>query len=142
MTNRPKAIGTQAESALVRYARANGFPNAERLVLHGAADQGDVRLCGRFDDWGQYDTIIVEVKAGHAAEQASDAQIERWLAETERERVNAGAQEALLVTKRKGHGKPNGWWVHWHNGYHPCRARLDDVLAMLRADGYGTEEAA
>ena len=56
MTNRPKAIGTAAETAVVRYLAAHGFPNAERRALHGATDLGDITgtpsLC-----W--------EVKGGH-----------------------------------------------------------------------------
>ena len=39
MSRRPKDIGTAAESAVVRTARAAGFPLAERLALAGA--QGD-----------------------------------------------------------------------------------------------------
>ena len=38
MTNRPKAIGTAAETAVVRYLAAHGFPAAERRALHGARD--------------------------------------------------------------------------------------------------------
>ena len=51
MTNRPKAIGTAAETAVVRYLAAHGFPAAERRALHGATDLGDItgtpRSCGR-----------------------------------------------------------------------------------------------
>ena len=36
MTNRSKAIGTAAETAVVRYLAAHGFPAAERRALHGA----------------------------------------------------------------------------------------------------------
>ena len=42
MTNRPKAIGTAAETAVVRYLAAHGFPAAERRALHGATDLGDI----------------------------------------------------------------------------------------------------
>ena len=41
MTNRPKAIGTAAETAVVRYLAAHGFPAAERRALHGATDLGE-----------------------------------------------------------------------------------------------------
>lgn len=127
MTNRPKAIGTAAESAVVKLARSMGFEDAERLVLHGASDQGDIRL-------SRDPHIILEVKGGHAAEEASDRQIAAWLEETERERINAGASEAFLVTKRKGHGKPDGWWVHWidNSSAMTVRARLDQVLAWKK----------
>lgn len=42
MNNSPKAIGTAAETAVVRYLAAHGFPAAERRALHGATDLGDI----------------------------------------------------------------------------------------------------
>jgi hypothetical protein len=55
MTNRSKNIGTAAETAVVKAARAYGFPGAERRALHGSTDLGDILLCPG---------VIVEVKAG------------------------------------------------------------------------------
>lgn len=151
MTNRSKAVGTSAESAVVRAARAHGFPHAERVVLHGNLDQGDVRLTP-----GLTAGCIVEVKGGQAAKTASDGQIEKWLAETERERVNAGADVAILVTARAGIGAPNAhrWWAHWRlsslvwlQERHvyiptaltdaPVRLTLAHSLTLLRHAGYG-----
>jgi hypothetical protein len=151
VTNRPKNIGTAAETAVVRAARRLGFPHAERVVLHGSTDMGDVRLTP-----GLTAGVIVEVKGGHAAEVASDMQVLVWLAETETERVNANADVALLVTKRKGHGpaRANTWWAHltiqavaalttghlaWSHDLNdlPVRMRLDTALVLLRAAGYG-----
>ena len=149
MVNKPKRIGTAAESAVVRHARTNGFELAERRALAGGADLGDILLCPG---------VIVEVKAGKAAEQASDARIGAWLDETERERRNANADIAILVTKRPGVGHTNAgrWWAHWRlhdlarlRGYTPdlnaaiadqapIRMTLDSALAQLRAGGYGT----
>lgn len=153
---RPKDIGTSAETAVVRFARGAGFPGADRLTLSGTADRGDVRLTT-----GLTAGVVVEVKGGKAAEGASDAQVAAWLDETERERVNAGAAVALLVTKRKGHGaaRAGAWWAHvrlgtfvrWHGSFLlaqrldgaaaavPIRMRLDDALHLLRAAGYGDE---
>ena len=104
MKTRSKDIGTAGETAVVRASILGGFEKAERLALRGAKDCGDVRLC---------EGVIVEVKAGHAAENASDAQIDVWLLDTERERRNAGAQVGVLVTKRKGVGAANAdrWWA-------------------------------
>lgn len=106
MTNRPKQIGTAAETALVRYARAHGHPQARRLTLTGSHDQGDILLGGG---------IILEVKAGHAAETASDTQINAWWGEAVRERDNnPDANLAVLVTKRKGvSGARCGAWSAW-----------------------------
>jgi hypothetical protein len=150
MTNRPKNIGTSAETAVVRAARRLGFPHAERVVLHGTLDQGDVRLTP-----GLTAGVIVEVKGGNAARDASDAQVWAWLVETERERVNARADVALLVTQRRGVGAPNAerWWAHlrmgdlarlrdYPAGIHvaddaPVRMTFASALAQLRAAGYG-----
>lgn len=154
--NRPKAIGTSVESAVVAHARRNGFGGADRLTLSGVADRGDVRLTA-----GLTAGVVVECKGGATAERASDALIASWLDETERERVNAGAAVALLVTKRKGYGaaRAGSWWVHvrlwtlWQlygavttpetwKAFGllrdvPIRLTLDDALRLLRAAGYG-----
>lgn len=98
VANPSKEKGTKAESAVVQAAHTAGFMAAERLALAGAHDMGDVRLCGG---------VVIEVKAGKAAEQASAQLIEDWLQETEKERVNANADFGLLVTKRKGKGLDN-----------------------------------
>ena len=151
MVNRPKQIGTAGESAVVKAARTRGFPHAERVVLHGASDKGDIRLTP-----GLTAGVIVEVKAGEAARRASDQQVAKWLLETETERVNAGADVALLVTARPGIGLPNAhrWWAHMTVATFlqalgatgavtppapdaPIRMTFDSALALLRASGYG-----
>lgn len=147
MTNRPKNIGTATETAVVRTARTRGFPLADRLTLTGANDRGDIGLCPG---------VIIEVKGGEQARNASDLDIERWLAETLRERDNAGADIAFLVTQRRGVGAPNAhrWWAWWRIGWleyarghdhpgtgpydTPIRMRLDDALTLIRTAGYGT----
>lgn len=145
MVNKPKAIGTAAETAVVRVARDRGFPDAERLALAGAQDLGDVRLCPG---------VHLEVKGGHAAESASDAQVEAWLVETERELEHAGATVGALVTKRKaiGNGNADRWWAHVRSSWwdrmrgvepggpdYPVRMTLSDLLCQLRASGYGEQ---
>ena len=149
MVNRPKQVGTAAETAVVRTARRLGFPNADRLALTGALDRGDVGLCPG---------VIIEVKGGAAAKNASDTLVDVWLAETERERVHAGAAHAFLVTARPGVGAPNAhrWWAWWRLGWllplaggrpiglverHdiPVRMTLDAALLLLRESGYGEE---
>lgn len=104
MTNKPKAKGTLAETAVVRVLKDAGF-RAKRLTLHGSSDVGDID-CG-------LDEVCIEVKGGHAAEQASDGQIVKWLAETEKERVNAGAKIGILIVKRHRVGPANAgqWWA-------------------------------
>lgn len=108
VANPSKEKGTKSESAVVRAARAAGFPDAERLALAGAHDLGDVRLCRG---------VVVEVKGGKAAEEASLNLIDDWLGEADKERVNSNSDFALLVTKRRGKGYDNAhtWdgWMHF-----------------------------
>jgi hypothetical protein len=150
--NRPKAIGTAAETAVVRYLQANGFPNAERRALRGTADAGDIAgtpaLC-----WS--------VKGGAQAEQASDLDIARWMVELATQCGHARADLGLLVTKRRGHGphSAGAWWAHLtagalalltdpHAAIQPAaprvnvRLRLADAVVLLRWAGYGDQLAA
>lgn len=108
MTNRPKQIGTATESAVVALLKARGFHTADRIILHGANDHGDVDLVPGTKKW------MLEVKGGKAAESASIAQISEWLAETRREKDNGGYENAALVVKRKGFGKDRAynWYVY------------------------------
>lgn len=149
MANRSKDIGTKAETAVVNAARPLGFPGAERRALAGVQDRGDILLAPG---------VVIEVKGGNAARTASDLDIERWLAETERERFNAHAEVAFLVVQRAGVGAPNAhrWHAYWRHGWiadlrdYPAdlrdmvtdasviRMSLDSALAQVRAGGYGT----
>lgn len=141
--SRSKNIGTWTETAVVKVLRDNGFPHAERRALAGVHDLGDVigtpGVC-----W--------EVKGGHAAEDASDLDIEGWLAEAETERRNSKADIAVLVCKRRAVGRERAelWWALVRLGdialaYHsdpltrtiPVRMTLRDALIWLRSLGYG-----
>jgi hypothetical protein len=146
--NRPKAIGTAAETAVVRYLQANGFPHAERRALRGTADAGDI--AGTIG-------ICWSVKGGAAAETASDAVIDTWLDELERQRVHAHANVGVLVCKRRAVGPGNaGAWPAYLDAHAlttlidphgdaphaeapapTVRLRLADVVALLRWAGYG-----
>ncbi len=103
--NRPKVIGTRAETAVVNFARGLGFHEAERLALKGSDDHGDIRLCRR-------PLVILEVKAGKTAQDASWNQIQAWMKETMRERDAAWRAHndkespfhGFLVTQRRGYG--------------------------------------
>jgi hypothetical protein len=152
MTNRSKNIGTAVESAVTRFAQGYGFAHAERRALHGSLDRGDILLCPG---------VIVEAKGGATAETASDNLIGSWLAETERERVNANAAVALLVCKRRAVGATRaGQWAAWTTvgmlrdlvsslpmaasapafrraDVEPIRMTLVGALTLLRAAGYG-----
>ena len=113
--NRSKAIGTRAETAVVNLARSLGFEDAERLALAGAEDRGDIRLM-------RDPLIILEVKAGKKAQDASWEQIKRWLEQTANERNNAWKAlvdktipfHGFLVTQRRGYGSQRvADWCIW-----------------------------
>lgn len=143
MTNRSKATGTATETAALGAAREY-FPHAERKVLHGAADQGDLWLLPS----SSRQQIVVEVKGGHSAEQASRNQISAWLHEAVTEAYNVRQSwgpippdadpwndqwtcHGFLVTKRKGVGAANAhlWDAHIH---------LLDLEGLLGVRSYAT----
>ena len=145
-----KSIGTPCETGVVNFLKAHGFPHAERRALTGTLDKGDIAGCIG---------ICIEVKGGRAAEDASDGQIEKWLAETERERVNANADIGILVVKRRGISRTRAgeWWAvvdlgvladliyEPENGIKPftrffntpARIHLATAVELLRDCGYG-----
>lgn len=144
--NRSKAKGTAAETAVVRWARVNGFPGADRQPLRGNRDGGDIALAPG---------IILEVKsvATAASGQPGSKLLETWLAQTDVETANAGAAHGLLVVKRSGTADPGKWWCYirlgeWLRltGAHlplpdpsqPVCVSLASAAAVLRSAGYGT----
>lgn len=146
MVNKPRKKGTAAETAVVRHARANGFPHADRQPLRGNRDCGDLTLCPG---------VIVEVKnyaGGPGLGRPAPNILALWLDQTELERTNAAADLALLVVKRSGSADPATWWcyvrlgdfLHWlganitaANPMAPVCMSLQDVLRQLRRTGYG-----
>lgn len=146
--NKPKAKGTAAESAVVRYMREHGFGGADRQPLRGNRDAGDIALCPG---------IVLEVKAHRTAGtgQPGAAQLFDWMAQAEAERVNAAAAMCPLVVKRTGTGDVGKWWAYMTaadtarllNGApiwieHPLAGApicmsVASMVAFLRASGYG-----
>ena len=145
-----RSIGTPAETAVVNYLRRHGFEHAERRALTGALDKGDIAGCIG---------ICWEVKAGNAAANASDGQVDKWLEETETERKNANADIGILVMKRKGVSgtRAGEWWAVLDGGVFadlvyepepgarpfsrtidaPVRVHLATVVELLRDCGFG-----
>lgn len=94
--NKPKRIGTAAETLVVDFLRLHGFRYAERRALAGVNDCGDVTgLPG----------VVIEVKAHR------ELKLAEWMDETEAERANAGAELAACWHKRRGKGSPGDWYV-------------------------------
>ena len=141
MSARPKDIGTRAESAVVKYLAANGWPNCERRALHGNVDLGDVTGTPG---------LVWEVKGGEAAKTASDNQIAAWFQEAQQEAVNAGARYGFLIVARR-RKNVRDWWVgvdvcdlanlvrredpqHRSNMY--CLITLAQLVELLAAAGW------
>jgi len=102
-----KDRGTRAETAVVRWLQANGWPSAERRALRGNADAGDITGTPG---------ICWEIKGGTAARDAitatrSSNQITEWLAEAERERATDNASFGVLVVQTPGVTDPGRWWA-------------------------------
>lgn len=154
MSSKGKIIGTKAETAVVKAARRFGFGGSEeknfmdaadRHVMKGSLDEGDVWLCPG---------VIVEVKGGEMARAASDNLIDSWLGETYVEKFNAHADVAFLVVQRRGVGEANAhrWWAVWQLGellavigakrddryaLSQVRMTFETALTLLRANGWG-----
>ena len=99
--SKQKEIGTRAESAVVKYLAANGWPNAERRALHGNTDLGDITGTPG---------LVWEIKGGDAAKDASDNQLGAWFVEAQLEATNAGARFGFLVAQRR-RKNVRDWWA-------------------------------
>jgi hypothetical protein len=145
--------GKTTEQMGVRWLRGNGFDGAERVVRtgwrtadHQLPDGGDVLWCPG---------IISQFKALRPVNRMERA-VPRWMAETEAQRVAAGAAVGLLVVRRDGTADVGEWWAflplhmlhnlawpeHLHpwtkSDHRPARLLVSDTARLLRAAGYGT----
>ena len=91
-----KAKGTAAETAVVRYLQANGFPYVERRTLSGSQDKGDI---------AGIPGVVIEVKACARQELAA------WMDEATIEAANASVAFGVVWHKRKGFTNPSQWYV-------------------------------
>lgn len=151
MVNRPKQIGTAAETAVLRILLPY-FPEARRNVQHGAHDQGDIFT----------ESICWEVKGGNQARGSNGSgvaprgMLTDWMRQTEAERLNAGATIGVLVMQRAGFGaqRAEHWWAclradqfgiilggHGHAAPAPVRLELRDLLSLLADNGWCPDAA-
>lgn len=142
MTNKPKQIGTFAETATLKQVTPY-WAEAKRVVQHGSQDRGDIGSCGQF---------IFECKGGKQCRQIGDKQLAAWMDEAMVEAEHAGVRFGILVTQRPGVGAPNArrWWAHvltsdlaelvggsWFPGkFSTVRLELGDLLDLLGDHGY------
>lgn len=94
--NPSKAKGTAWESRVVGYLQACGWTGAERRVLYGSKDRGDVLgLPG----------IVIETKNEKVATLGA------YLDEVEAERLNAGAEVGVAWIHRRSRSSPAAGYV-------------------------------
>ncbi len=148
MASKPKSIGTNFETQVVKYLQSKDL-DAYRVVLAGGADKGDVHVRhnrGRF--------IVMEMKSGAQANNPSPAQERAWFAECQREAANVGAAAdvGVLVLKRKGAGKARAGdhdviidladlnyllgIANKHMAALTVRIRLSELVGALKVAGY------
>ena len=83
-----KRKGSTFEAQVVGYLQEHGFPQAERRVMGGSRDRGDVAGA---PGW------VLEVKAARALDLAAA------LSEAQREAAHAGTSKYAAVMKRRLH---------------------------------------
>ena len=96
MTNPSKQRGTKFETDCVKFAQANGFPDARRQPLAGSADRGDIWLCSG---------VVLECKATRSIALAAAVD------EAQAEARNAGVEIGIAVIKRRNHGTGDAYAV-------------------------------
>lgn len=114
--SKAKAIGTAAETAVVKYLKeVMGFDDVTRIVLHGKDDLGDIHV-GKVD----FPDMVIEVKSrkNEATYKEVEGFIEELKAECEHTwgegwHESAADLKGFLVIKRPGKGKVEDWWLVW-----------------------------
>lgn len=96
MANPSKQRGTAAESAVVAWLVANGWPAAERRALSGNKDKGDV---------AGIPGVVIEVKSCKTMDLAG------WVKELEAEMVNAEVSIGAVIAKKRGTTNPAEWYA-------------------------------
>lgn len=129
--SKAKAIGTAAETAVVKYLRdVHGLDDVTRVVLHGKDDEGDIHV-GPVDN----PDMIIEVKS--RKNECTYKEVEGFIEELEVEaihtwgeywRTESQVRKAFLVIKRPGKGKPEDWWLCWVDNHIIVRCRLGDYF--------------
>jgi hypothetical protein len=94
--SKSKQKGTSAETAVVKYLKANGFPRAERRALQGNLDKGDI---------SGVDDVVFEVKDHKKME------LSGWVKELVVEVDNANAVTGAVIHKRKGTTDVGEWYA-------------------------------
>ncbi|WP_299315051.1 hypothetical protein [uncultured Halomonas sp.] len=105
MANKSKAKGTAAETRVVRFLTDAGL-HADRVVLKGNKDQGDIHIRGK----DGYPVCIIEVKAGKQTQTPGRRQMEEWLEQTRTEADNTDVPGYLVVARHGSSVKDYHVW--------------------------------
>jgi hypothetical protein len=115
VTRTARSVGTWAESRVVDFLRANGWPNAERRALSGSLDRGDTT---------GHPGLVMEVKATSRV-----FKLGAWLREAEAERRNDNADFGHVIVKPPGMGakSTNRWFsVMWEESAQELLAKAGE----------------
>ena len=112
--NRAKQKGTAAETAVVTYLQAQGYPAVERRAMNGVKDRGDI---------AGVPGVVIEVK------NCATMQLAEWVKEALAERENDKAKVGLVWHKRRGKGSPADWYVTMTGA---------DLIALLASDSFAS----
>jgi hypothetical protein len=121
--------GTRAESAVVTWAKSNGFWDSDRLTKTGALDRGDVRI---------KDRVMVQVKDGYTTREPTDFMIGQWLEAVDKQQRHGQWEIALLVHKKPGHTNPDmwRWYVTGRTFARLVEASPRDMPQYIQLQGY------
>ena len=94
--SKSKQKGTNAETAVVKYLKANGFENVERRALQGSQDKGDI---------SGIKNLVIEVKDHRTMI------LGQWMEELKVEIKNDDAKTGVVIHKRRGKGDVGEWYA-------------------------------
>lgn len=125
MANKNKAKGTAAETRVVKFINSYEGLSAERLALHGAKDEGDIRVITKTNF-----EIRLEVKSGKQTQNPSRADLTNWLNQTRQEERNSGITCFLVIARYGKSPKDYDVYKYTHNAFDHCRNHyyLDDFI--------------
>ena len=110
-----RAAGARFERSIADHLAARVSEFVDRRVKTGAKDRGDIANLRSTHGL----RIVVECK------DTARLELSQWRAEAELEAGNDDAPIALVVHKRRGHGKPGEQWV---------TCTVDDLVTLLTGE--------
>lgn len=119
MANKAKQKGTAFETLVRQYLNDSGFPEAQRTVLKGGQDTGDINGIRN----SSKRQVAVQCK------NQKSFSLSQWLNDTVDQAGNLGGAVPALVVKRPGKGEKAV-------GDSYAVMRLSDLVELLKEAGY------